>query len=66
MSAIDALAYTVGFTVHECRDLELQTDGPVGGTVDPLVIVRCLGEEYVTAVKEDKQDHATFEEEHMW
>eukprot|EP00392_Amoebophrya_sp_AT5.2_P005322 g5331.t1 len=54
--------FTIGFTIHEVRDM-LTTDG---NAIDPLVVVRCLGYTYVSQKKENKRDHASFEETYTW
>ena len=54
--------YTVGFTIHEARDLV----SPDGQTMDPLVIVNCLGKSYTSKVKYDRRDHVTWDESMLW
>jgi hypothetical protein len=48
--------YTVGFTIHEARDLV--TEG--GMAIDPLVVVTCLGETYITETQENKLNQVTY------
>ncbi|CAD7935601.1 unnamed protein product, partial [Amoebophrya sp. A120] len=54
--------YTIGFTIHEVRDM-LTSDGKA---IDPLVVVRCAGNTYVSQKKEHKRDHVSFEESFTW
>ncbi|CAJ1448812.1 unnamed protein product [Effrenium voratum] len=63
MATIDSTKkkYVCGFTVHDAK--ELSQDGTA---VDPLVVVRCLGKEYKTAMKSGKIQHCKFEESYIW
>lgn len=54
--------YTVGFTIHEAKSLVTK-----GGTpVDPLVVVRCCGREYSTAIKRGKAGVVSWDESCIW
>jgi hypothetical protein len=54
--------YCVGFTVHEARDLVSQD----GNVIDPLVIVRCSGNEWMSEVKFGKLAHVAWESGMIW
>lgn len=53
--------YVAGFKVHDAK--ELSSDGTA---LDPLVVVRCLGREYKTALKTGKVQHSKWEESYIW
>ena len=63
MATIDSTKkkYVCGFTVHDAKELSQD-----GSAVDPLVVVRCLGKEYKTAMKSGKIQHCKFEESYIW
>lgn len=54
--------YNVGFTVHEA----LFPSVMVGEPIDPLVVVRCFDNEYITATKTSKTIMASWDEGCNW
>ncbi|VUZ97793.1 ferlin, putative [Plasmodium vivax] len=53
---------SVGFTIYEAQNLEVEDKT----LLDPLVIVRCCNEEYITKKKKKKYNAVNWEESYIW
>ncbi|CRH01369.1 ferlin, putative [Plasmodium relictum] len=53
---------SVGFTIYEAQNLEVHDKF----LLDPLVIVRCCNNEYITKKKKKKYNAVNWEESHIW
>ncbi|GAB68029.1 ferlin [Plasmodium cynomolgi strain B] len=53
---------SVGFTIYEAQNLEVEDKE----LLDPLVIVRCCNEEYITKKKKKKYNAVNWEESYIW
>ncbi|EZG66938.1 putative ferlin [Gregarina niphandrodes] len=55
-------AYNVSFTIKDVNNMV----SPDGGVINPLVVVRCAGQEYRTEIKYEKLGLVNFDEAHSW
>ncbi|GAW82530.1 ferlin [Plasmodium gonderi] len=53
---------SVGFTIYEAQNLEAEDKT----LLDPLVVVRCCNQEYITKKKKKKYNAVNWEESHIW
>ncbi|EUT79080.1 hypothetical protein PFAG_05652 [Plasmodium falciparum Santa Lucia] len=53
---------SVGFTIYEAQNLEVDDKN----LLDPLVVVRCCNNEYITKKKKKKYNAVNWEESHIW